>query len=289
MYSDDEAISADHAHHSRSTDTRRWKKPVQACLTVGTLVLIMLIIPFSGVFYHRHHHHDATTDIVSSSKPRSCGETPSEAKHLGCVFDVMLQSWVPETCYDEELSEKFLLDGLWTWYSDAKAMHEVPLEVVQQGEHERIFAPDVYHRKHCVYTWQRLVRALSNRTRVDEESMSYAHTKHCQMLLFAEDWPDTVGVEITPGYTTCAPYEDWYPPVPEVHQPSWRPFCVHGILMCAVFAMFLPLGVMAVAWERWASVRSHWIIQTVSAGIAMIGIGIAVSASWKRGGVSSNP
>ena len=53
-----------------------------------------------------------------------CGYSPSEARAKDCVYDVMMQDWVPQPCYDAILTEKYLAMGNWTWYGDGDGKHD---------------------------------------------------------------------------------------------------------------------------------------------------------------------
>lgn len=150
-----------------------------------------------------------------------CGDSPAKARAQGCVFDIMMQLWVPPDCLDPILTERFVAEGKWTWYADRKAQHPIPLEVLGHGDHEVAFAADSYHRAHCYYTWEVLVRALRNRGPIMEEMMSYDHVMHCRMVgLLPMKQNETIGVEIHPGYTRCAPYSTWIKNLPADEHPS---------------------------------------------------------------------
>ncbi|KAJ5167464.1 uncharacterized protein N7482_006245 [Penicillium canariense] len=145
-----------------------------------------------------------------------CGDTPAKARAQGCIFDTMLQLWVPPACLDSKLTERFVAEGNWTWYADKKAQHPIPYEVLSRGDHQVAFAADNYHRSHCYYTWEVLVRALRNHSPIMEEMISYDHVMHCRMAgLLPMEYDKTVAVEIHPGYTKCAPYSTWIRNLPE--------------------------------------------------------------------------
>ncbi|KAJ5971437.1 uncharacterized protein N7479_001355 [Penicillium vulpinum] len=145
-----------------------------------------------------------------------CGDSPAKARAQGCAFDTIMQLWVPPACQDTHLTDRFVAEGNWTWYADQRAHNPIPYEVLEQGEHQVAFAADHYHRAHCFYTWEALVRALRNRSPIMEEMMSYDHVMHCKMMgLQPTPVNSTIGVEIHPGYTRCAPYETWIRNLPE--------------------------------------------------------------------------
>lgn len=104
-----------------------------------------------------------------------CGSTPAEADTHGCVFDTMLYGWTHPKCFDEELMERYLHDGNWTWRDDPH--HEAPFsdativgvdskELAKRGLWTS--SPDSsgrwvnrweFHLVHCAYAWELVERA----------------------------------------------------------------------------------------------------------------------------------
>ena len=109
---------------------------------------------------------DDSLKTVEDDKPevpiQNCGVTPDEARANGCIFDVMMQLWTPAACFDEVLSNRFLEVGNWTWYADPSASHIYSLEEMRKGEHDAVYVAQDYHITHCIYAWEKLVRAMRN-------------------------------------------------------------------------------------------------------------------------------
>lgn len=57
---------------------------------------------------------DPLADNPLAGQVLDCGYTPEDARAKGCVYDVMMQDWVPEPCYDAVLTERYLSQGNWT-------------------------------------------------------------------------------------------------------------------------------------------------------------------------------
>lgn len=138
-----------------------------------------------------------------------CGNTPAEARAKGCVFDVMMQLWTPPACYDELLSERYLAGGNWTWWADPEATHELSLDEMRLGEHPVIFVIQDYHKEHCIFAWEKLVRALRNEWPLIEELVSYDHVMHCKHTTLSKHSDEVRGVRAPTGYTRCGKYKDW--------------------------------------------------------------------------------
>lgn len=148
---------------------------------------------------------------------RSCGGTPDEARAAGCVFDVMMQLWTPPECMDSPLSERFLEAGNWTWYADAGATRIYSDTEIRKGNHDVVYVAQSYHRHHCIFAWERLVRAMRNQGPIIQELISYDHVMHCRhkTLTLPEEGAEVVrGVVAPTGYTRCASYDVWIKDLP---------------------------------------------------------------------------
>lgn len=140
-----------------------------------------------------------------------CGGSPEEARAKDCVYDVMMQDWVPKPCYDEVLTERYLAKGNWTWYADGDGNEIIPDDVMRKGEHGSAFMSNSYHKAHCVFSWLKLVRALRTSTGISQELLSYDHVLHCAhgALKAADSDNAGIGVSAPTNYARCAIYETW--------------------------------------------------------------------------------
>jgi hypothetical protein len=145
-----------------------------------------------------------------------CGSNWEEAKALGCVYDVMMQLWMPPACYDTVLTERFLLEGNWTWWADPEAQTVMSDEEMREGKHTVAFMLQDYHKHHCVFAMEKLVRALRNQSPLIPELVSYDHIVHCRHKTLMRTDP-VRGVRAPTGYTSCAPYDVWKNQLPEDH------------------------------------------------------------------------
>jgi hypothetical protein len=148
-----------------------------------------------------------------------CGSNWEEATELGCVYDVMMQLWMPPACYDGVLSERFLKEGNWTWWADAEAARIMSDEEMREGKHSVAFMMQDYHKHHCVFAMEKLVRALRNQWPLIPELVSYDHIVHCRHKTLMRTDP-VRGVRAPTGFTSCAPYDVWKNQLPEDHVSS---------------------------------------------------------------------
>lgn len=202
---DEKTLKSFHGHTG-------WKRTALIAATLTAISIAIIILTCSLVFQHRH----AGGELDVSVAIISCGQSPEEARASGCKYDVMMQLWVPVECYDEALSERFLAEGNWPWFADIRAQHEISLEVMRLGEHQVAFSTDQYHRYHCIFTWEVMVRAMRARGYIVEEMMSYDHVVHCRHMTLPPPHNKTlIAVEAHSGYTRCATYDTWIHALPE--------------------------------------------------------------------------
>lgn len=157
--------------------------------------------------FDAEHRHEQT----------NCGSTPDEARAAGCIFDVMMQLWTPPECMDSPLTERFLKQGNWTWYSDSDALHAYTDEEIRKGNHDVVYVALSYHRHSCIFAWERLTRAMRTQSPLIAELISYDYVTQCRdntMTLIEDGTQQVRGVVAPTGYTKCASYDVWIKNLP---------------------------------------------------------------------------
>ncbi|KAK3177735.1 hypothetical protein Dsin_033214 [Dipteronia sinensis] len=147
--------------------------------------------------------------IIPAGTILDCGSNPAEARAKDCVYDVMMQDWMPRPCYDEKLSERYLATGNWTWWLDVEATKSLTLEEMRKGEHGVIFVIQDYHKSHCIFAWEKATRAIRNEWPLIEELVSYDHIMHCRHSTLSKESENVRGVRAPTAYVRCALYDDW--------------------------------------------------------------------------------
>lgn len=146
-----------------------------------------------------------------------CGSNADEARAKGCAYDVMMQEWTHPACIDWTLAERYLKQGNWTWYADSNAEKTYSNVEVALGNHDVVFVAQSYHRVHCVFTWERLVRAMRTQRPLIEKLVDYDHVMHCRMntlKTFEEGAQPVRGVVAPTAFTKCASYDVWLKNLP---------------------------------------------------------------------------
>ena len=147
---------------------------------------------------------------IKEAEILDCGGNPEEAREKGCVFDVMMQDWVPEPCYDSVLTERYLAEGNYTWYADGQGETTLSDEEMRKGEHGGAWMSTSYHKAHCIFSWMKTIRALRNERGISQELLSYDHVMHCGHGALTQDSNDRgLGVKAPTNYAKCALYDTW--------------------------------------------------------------------------------
>lgn len=135
-----------------------------------------------------------------------CGHTPQEARAKGCVFDVVLYSWLAEPCFDAEMQEEFMERKENKWFAHPGEVRDaVPIETVMAGE-TTLWWDWATHVHHCKYVFKKMTRILQNRQLgIPGGLMLDWHTQHCLNILTGDDYrpADEVVVVVTANFSSC--------------------------------------------------------------------------------------
>ncbi|KAH6659514.1 hypothetical protein BKA67DRAFT_666304 [Truncatella angustata] len=149
---------------------------------------------------------EITSEYRIMVKP--CGSTPGEATARGCHFDVISFCWLPDECYDAELSQEFDNENQLEWFLDPNRTEPLSHDEIMTGKYTGLYVNWEYHVRHCTAMWKKMHRAimgdLGNRA-IDGYIGSYEHTEHCeQMLIGGRDVAfDTINTRIRVKYPDC--------------------------------------------------------------------------------------
>jgi hypothetical protein len=99
-------------------------------------------------------------------------------------------AYYPAACWDPELHSEFVkkYSKDWSWMT----MDYEPISVTEvlQGNHIELRAKSEFHQLHCLYEWQRLIRALAYRRPLDFKLGDFHHAHHCSRGLLQENTKD---------------------------------------------------------------------------------------------------
>lgn len=177
----------------------------------NTTIAFLLAIICSSLFIVLATIHLGLTVPVSDSTPNvitsPCGSTPQDARARGCHFDVISFCWLPDACYDAELSDAFDNITTWEWFLDPNRTQPISHQQAMTGELTGLYVNWEYHLRHCTAMWEKLHRAIlgTGKSAIDGYIGRLEHTKHCsQMLLKDRDVAlETINTIILVKYPAC--------------------------------------------------------------------------------------
>ncbi|PGH08180.1 hypothetical protein GX51_01334 [Blastomyces parvus] len=129
---------------------------------------------------------------MRSANGARCGNSPSEARKLGCRFDMISFSWQHTDCWDETLYTHFLARYRSTWYWETLDGKPVPVDEVLAGHHRVLNTTWDFYIVHCLYAMERAAQGSSSsrltwagarRQLVEDWSPPHLHAKQCMLDL----------------------------------------------------------------------------------------------------------
>ncbi|KAJ3579490.1 hypothetical protein NPX13_g1077 [Xylaria arbuscula] len=178
------------------TPARRRPRIIVAIKGVAIVLLLVtfFILGRTTTPSSRHRLLSANdTELVSVGK---CSPDWKEAEEAGCVYDLVLSTWMHPRCFDKDMYEKYksiLLEMDFKYWREPEMINEVSLETAETGRHAWLWTDGRYHHLHCAYALERIQVALMRDPivldticRSDDREYSYhlliAHFE-CQMFL----------------------------------------------------------------------------------------------------------
>ena len=151
-----------------------------------------------------------TAPFHPTPRLRHCGTTASEARQLGCQFQIWSYSWVPSECYDGTLVAEWLALRDWEYYDDkgtrGKLVNFTTEVLVAEGD-RKLYSTWGQHYWHCAFTWRKFLRAaLGSGVGITDQDLDAHHAEHCQDTIRNKfdyrPWGE-VDVELVMGYHRC--------------------------------------------------------------------------------------
>lgn len=154
----------------------------------------------------------------------ACHPHGDEALSDRCVFDEMLNGWVPVECYNEALAKESLRNdtqlammegsGPFPWYSDLKftaplPSSDLPVHLLKPSTNMTAYTLEKWHVAHCLYVWRLGLDAMNrvnrgeDKTYVNIRVLDEGHVNHCNMVVANQDHRRGAKATVTFGFGTC--------------------------------------------------------------------------------------
>ncbi|TLS21273.1 uncharacterized protein PpBr36_10617 [Pyricularia pennisetigena] len=204
------STSNEEAHYESKVSGESRRFMVWGAL-LGVLVILVAIVSLivvntTALDPYAYERYDPRT--------KRCGTTAAEAKRLGCHFDPIAFSWLPDDCLDHELMSEFRMTG-WTLYADKnktttlseKAWSGEEMHGGEGGKHHhgmhQAWLTSKDSKLHCIFSWKRMHRAIMAGRNLPENLSLWANTKHCADILEAHLNPEEIVLDIHAGFSAC--------------------------------------------------------------------------------------
>lgn len=128
------------------------------------------------------HTLDLSSNFTSNAELLTCGHSISEAKSLGCRYDILSNHWVPSPCMDQKAVEEYQSDGSWFGFADEKRTEMLDIDAMPEMDY--YYTSERDHIVHCAMLWRKQFRAFyEERSHLDTIIGSFDHTMHCSQFL----------------------------------------------------------------------------------------------------------
>ncbi|KAI9157976.1 Cyclochlorotine biosynthesis protein R [Paramyrothecium foliicola] len=162
---------------------------------LGVVMTISLVAALQGFLLEPNASNRSFPEFRQGSDSKSglplswsngdCGNSPEDARALGCRYSIVLHAWLPQDCLtDDDLEdERLMYDGR-TWPYETDEGANLTMHQLHQGDFHHFTTLFDWHVTHCMYVWKRIHRIMldANR-RVDSYTANINHTNHCVKMI----------------------------------------------------------------------------------------------------------
>ena len=134
----------------------------------------------------------------------TCGNTFSGAIGNGCIFDLMLSTWLHPECYRKDHSSATLRTANVSFFLDEEST--IPFAGARSGDWplHYIWTEPRFHALHYAYMWERQMQARVSGGLVDTQSWNLKHTGHCVMTVLERNSPYLYeSARLRRGFSDC--------------------------------------------------------------------------------------
>lgn len=193
-YTDHEKVSVDNdnANLQRRNTMPQSQPRRQLCYSLffilsvfATSSILASLFTSAQSSHHREFYPLSASISKSDSFPNgfiSCGHTPAEARSNNCTFDLMLSTWIHESCADNAMMETYLSQGKYHYFHDKDRTIPMTEAEARRGEYKTLWTDGEFHLAHCVYLMDMQIRAYKTGRPIEVGIFNHGHNLHCVNL-----------------------------------------------------------------------------------------------------------
>ncbi|OLN97661.1 hypothetical protein CCHL11_09627 [Colletotrichum chlorophyti] len=202
---------------------------VKSTLVIGVLVSAFLSGLVSSKVVNSHSHSPSSLLGRIPIPLTQCGNSPDEARSLGCRFEVHNFAWVPPECYDDELGDEWDSHNDWVWSRSPNNSADTDKHFVAEcraGNVRTAWLPWYQHMAHCDIIMKKYMRSVMLFRPMDNWTSNWPHYEHCSRMMSRFDMdPMFYNSQIGLKFPTCD--YSWFDERPETAasielQPPWH-------------------------------------------------------------------
>ena len=168
---------------------------VSALIALSSLLILLVFLFQDRIKNSRHHDHLRGDD--------SCGQSPSEARQAGCVFDAILIGWVPWRCHNTALAAEFLEKKNWSFFSGRNSTGSISIEEFMAGEWSSVYTSYEFYVLHCIYAWRKVREAAKLGEVLDGYLADSHQVNHCEMIMLRRTALDSFDTQVFSKFVSC--------------------------------------------------------------------------------------
>jgi hypothetical protein len=149
-------INFDSSNHSSHYSHRRRVRISALLLAVMIFSSILLGALGLGITQLTLFTDSRRTNLDHSVLVKSCGNSPDAARSRGCHFDISSFCWLPDDCYDKDLSQEFNDIHELKWFLGKNPTRPVSHDQIMTGDYSGLYVNREYHVTHCTAMWKKL-------------------------------------------------------------------------------------------------------------------------------------
>jgi hypothetical protein len=154
-----------------------------------------------------------------------CGNSPSEAKSLGCSFDMFANAWIPASCYNALVASDSESDNTYPIFWDSnhtRPANQEDMEIAAFANSRDItslqyfHAASEWHVAHCLHLWRLAASATESLTKgvkgvgIYSKAADLHHAMHCSKIIMGFGQKSGKDGAIAPVIGRCVGLDDMW-------------------------------------------------------------------------------